>query len=132
MQTGKTAVETSKELHFCTTELGIYEACNGFWKLSNLLKTMSVDDAAEMISVLEELTKRNLTVISLARINLQETLNFSRLSQLNFYDASYVIASQYAQATLVTEDKKLCNEATKLIKVISFKQFQIQIQKGEK
>ena len=129
MKTGKLIIADSKKVNLCTTELGIYEACNGFWKLATLLKTVSPEDAAEMIAVLAELAKTNLTIISFGGINLQKTLQIARQNQLTFYDASYVVASQEAHATLVTDDRRLCKAADKIVRSVTFKQFQDQIEK---
>ena len=129
MQTGKSVVTGSKRAVLHTTELGIYEACNGFWKLATLVKTVNPEDAAEMIAVLSELAKRNLAVISFARIDLHKTLQVATQSRLTFYDASYIIASQQAQAVLVTDDKKLCSAAARIVKSVTFKEFQERIGK---
>lgn len=129
IKSGKLAVSGSKKANLCTTELGVYEACNGFWRLSTLIKSIGPEDAAEMITVLNELTKRNLKVISVANVNLQETLQVARLNQLTFYDASYLVACQENKCTLVTDDKKLCQAAIKTVESITFNQFQTRIER---
>lgn len=52
-------VEASRE-NLVTTDLVIYEACNSLWKLAALLKSISLEDAVEVASVIKELTIRNI------------------------------------------------------------------------
>ncbi len=125
MRSGKRIVVESRKFNLCTTELGIYEGYNGFWKLSTLLKIVSFEDAKEMVALLNELAVKNIiSTISFASLDLPETLQIAVQNQLTFYDASYIAASQNAPATLVTDDRKLCKAANKIIKAITFEQFQ--------
>jgi len=114
-----------------TTDLAIYEACNGLWKLATLLKTLTLKDAQDIATVLNELTAKNLIqTISFASIDLAHTLDIAQKAQVTFYDASYIAAAQNIKAPLATEDQKLLKAANKFVRTISFLQLQNELAKN--
>ena len=114
-----------------STNLAIYEACNGLWKLATLLKTITLEDAADVAAILHELTARNLIkTLSFANIDLSQTLGIAQEAKITFYDASYIEAAKNISATLVTEDKKLRKAAINSVKTISFLQLQGKLAKN--
>ena len=50
-------IEASRE-DLATTDLAIYEACNSLWKLSTLLKQISLEDAADTADTIKDLNIR--------------------------------------------------------------------------
>jgi len=124
-RSGKKLIADAAQADFITTDLAIYEACNGLWKLSTLLKTISLENAQEIVELLNELTTKNLIqTINFTTIDLLSTLNLAQTNHLTFYDASYITAAQNIKATLVTEDKKLFKTANNYVKTMSVAQLE--------
>lgn len=124
-RSGKKLIAESAQADFITTDLAVYEACNGLWKLATLLKTISPQDAQDIATVLNELTAKNIIqTINFTAIDLPYTLALAQKSHITFYDASYIAAAQNVKATLVTEDQKLCKAANNFVKTMSFAQLQ--------
>jgi predicted nucleic acid-binding protein len=131
MRSGKKLIAEAAHAELITTDLAIYEACNGLWKLATLLKTLTLKDAQEIAIVLNELTAKNLIqTISFTSIDLAHTLDIAQKAQLTFYDASYIAAAQNNNATLATEDQKLLKAASKSLKTMSFTQLQNELEKN--
>jgi len=113
-------VEASRE-NLVTTDLAIYEACNSLWKLSTLLKSISLEDAADVANTLKDLTLRSLIQpINFAKLDFSHTLKRAYEEQLTFYDASYITTAESTEAILVTEDEKLRRAAGKFVKTITY------------
>ena len=113
-------IDASRE-SLATTDLAIYEVCNGLWKLSKILKTISLEESLNIATVLKELTVRNLIhVASFAELDLAETLKKACEEHLTFYDASYITIAEKAGATLVTEDEELIEKAGRFVKTITY------------
>ena len=51
-----------------------------------------------------------------------EVFSLACKEDLTIYDASYLYASMKAQATLITDDRKLKEKASKYVKVLNTKQ----------
>ena len=127
-RSGKQLIVEAARDDLATTDLAIYEACNGLWKLATLLKTITLEDASDIAAILTELTAQNLIhTISFTNIDLPQTLVLAQKNQLTFYDASYITAAQTTKATLATEDQKLRKAANKTVKAISFTQLQTEL-----
>jgi predicted nucleic acid-binding protein len=119
---GKELIAKAAREWFATTDLAIYEACNALWKLSTLLRSISLDDGIETAGVLQDLTERDIIhLVSLNKPKLGATLRFACDEKLTFYDASYVMAAKDESAVLVTEDEKLRESARRHVEVMSFK-----------
>jgi predicted nucleic acid-binding protein len=130
-RSGKKLIAEAACAELITTDLAIHEACNGLWKLATLLKTLTLKDAQDIATVLNELTAKNLIqTISFASIDLAHTLDIAQKAQVTFYDASYIAAAQNIKATLATEDQKLLKAANKFVRTISFLQLQNELAKN--
>jgi len=130
-RSGKKLIAMAACSELITTDLAIYEACNGLWKLATLLKTLTLKDAQDIATVLNELTAKNLIqTISFASIDLAHTLDIAQKAQVTFYDASYIAAAQNIKAPLATEDQKLLKAANKFVRTISFLQLQNELAKN--
>jgi len=130
-RSGKKLIADSAQADFITTDLAIYEACNGLWKLATLLKTISLQNAQDIATVLNELTAKNLIqTINFTMIDLPSTLNLAQANHITFYDASYIAAAQRVRAALVTEDQKLCKVANNYVKTMSVAQLEKEFAKG--
>lgn len=113
-------VEASRE-DLVTTDLAIYEACNSLWKLAKLLKTISLEDAADVATILKDLAIRSvIQPINFAKLDLSHALKRAYKEQLTFYDASYITTAESTEAILVTEDEKLRKIASKFVKTITY------------
>ena len=130
-KSGKNLIVEVARAELITTDLAMYEACNGLWKLATLLKTITLEDAADIAVILQELTAKNLIqTISFTTMDLAHTLGIAQKAQITFYDASYIAVAQNIKAIMVTEDQKLCKAASKSVKTISFLQLQNELAKN--
>jgi len=113
-------VEASRET-LVTTDLAIYEACNSLWKLSTLLKSISLEDTVDVANTLKDLALRSLIQpINFAKLDFSQTLKRAYKEQLTFYDTSYITTAESTEAILVTEDEKLRKAASKFVKTITY------------
>ena len=130
-RSGKQLIAQAAHADLFTTDLAVYEACNGLWKLATLLKTLSLKDAQDIAVVLNELTAKNLIqTTNFTSIDLAQTLDIAQKNQLTFYDASYIAAAQNLKAILTTDDQKLLKAASKSVKTFSFSQLQNELAKN--
>jgi predicted nucleic acid-binding protein len=130
-RSGKKLIAEAARADLITTDLAIYEACNGLWKLATLLKTLTLKDAQDIATVLNELTAKNLIqTINFTSIDLSHTLGIAQKTQVTFYDASYIATAQNIKATLATEDQKLLKAASQSVKTMSFAQLQNELAKN--
>lgn len=112
--------EASRE-DLVTTDLALYEACNSLWKLSTLLKSISIDDAIDAATTIKDLATRGvIKPIKFTELDFSNTLRIAHREGLTFYDASYITTARNAEATLVTEDEKLKKAASKFIKTTTY------------
>ena len=129
-RTGKQLTAEAARADLFTTDLAVYEACNGLWKLATLLKTITPEDAADIAGILHELTARELVkTITFTVIDLPHTLSIAQKAKVTFYDASYIEVAQRISATLITEDQKLRKAASNSVKTMSFVQLQKELAK---
>lgn len=113
-------VEASRE-NLVTTDLAIYEACNSLWKLATLLKTITLQEAVEVATILKDLAMRNvIQAVNFTKLDFTHTLNKAYKERLTFYDTSYIATAESTEAILVTEDEKLRKAASKFIKTITY------------
>ena len=131
-RSGKKLIAEAANADLLTTDLAIYESCNGLWKLATLLKTLTLKEAQDIAVVLNELTAKNLIqTINFTNMDLSHTLGMAQKAQVTFYDASYIAISQSIKATLATEDQKLLKAASKsAVETISFSQLQNELAKN--
>jgi predicted nucleic acid-binding protein len=124
-QSGKELIAQAENENLLTTDLAIYESCNGVWKLATLLKTLTRPEAQDIITTLSKLiSKKIIQTVDYTTIDLAETLVIAQRTQTSFYDATYIAIAQPLQATLATEDQKLFKVARNSVKTISFAQLQ--------
>ena len=113
-------VEASRE-GLVTTDLAICEACNSLWKLSKLLRSISLEDAADVATTLKDLAMRGvIQPINFTKLDFFHVLKRAYNERLTFYDASYIAAAESTEAVLVTEDEKLRKAAGKFVKTITY------------
>ena len=104
-----------------TTDLALYEACNGLWKIATLLRTISLEEAISVAAALQELALKNvIQVVSFNKLDFSSTLELAHKEKLTFYDASYIAIAENKKATLVTDDGKLKKAAEKLVKTENY------------
>ncbi len=109
------------EVDLLTTDLALYEAGNGLWKIAVLLKTVSLEDAISVAAVLKEVTLKNvIQIVTFNKIDFSATLELAHKERLTFYDASYVTTARNLNAILVTDDEKLRKAAGKSVKTENY------------
>lgn len=118
---GKQLIIDASHQDLLTTDLAIYEACNSLWKLSTLLKSISIKDAVDTANTIKDLTIRGvIKTIKYTRLDFTNTLTIANKEGLTFYDASYITTAEKAEATLVTEDEKLKKAGSKFVNTITY------------
>ena len=118
---GKRLIVEAHRIDLITTDLAIYEACNSLWKLATLLKTITLEDAADVTKILKDVTGKNvIQTTDFTKLDLPRTLSIAYKERLTFYDASYIVTAEDAKAILVTEDEKLRKAASKFVKTIAY------------
>jgi len=118
---GKRLIVDAFRIDLITTDLAIYEACNSLWKLATLLKTITLEDAADVATLLQEVTVRNvIRTTNFTKLDFPHALSIAHKERLTFYDASYIVTAANTKAILVTEDEKLRKAASKFVKTIAY------------
>jgi predicted nucleic acid-binding protein len=118
---GKQLIFESSSGNLVTTDLAIYEACNSLWKLSKLLKSISIEDAMDVATTLKDLALRGvIKPISFTKLDFSNTLQIAHKERLTFYDATYIATAKSTETILVTEDEKLRKAASKFVKAITY------------
>lgn len=121
---GKRLLAMAREVKLFTMDLTVYEAGNSLWKLSTLPKSISLEDAAKLMGVLGDLVaKQIIEAMRFAELNLNRTLRTANEHGITFYDSSYILIAKGRAATLVTDDAKLRDVASKYTKTIAYKDF---------
>lgn len=100
-------------------QLTVYEAINAIWKEAYLVKSLTPGDADRLIKVLVEV----LDYLNILSPHPYEPDIFRRAVGLGLtvYDASYIVLAGKKGLTLVTEDRKLMENAGKIVNVISLR-----------
>jgi len=90
------------------------------WKEYKLLKKIDKETALSFIKIISDI----LTVTKMNSIKGFENEVFSLACKedLTIYDASYLYTSMKAQTTLITDDRKLKEKASKYVKVLNTEQ----------
>ena len=118
---GKRLLIWATHENIITTDLAIYETCNSLWKLATQLKNISLKDALDTTATIKELIdKEVIQTVTFERLDLSRILRIASEEELTFYDASYIIAAENAEAILVTEDKTLRRKASKHVKTTTY------------
>jgi len=98
-------------------ELTIYEVLNALWKETYVLRKMSIKEAESLLDVFIQLLSY-LKVLDLGGLE-SEVFKISVETGLTVYDASYLALARREKLTLVTEDVKLRNVASTMIRAVS-------------
>jgi len=122
---GKQLIAEASRENLATTDLAIYEACNSLWKLATLLKSISLQDAIDVATVLKELTARHLIgLVNYTELDFSSTFKMAYKQNLTFYDTSFIKLAEGTGAILVTEDDKMKEAARKSVETITYKEFE--------
>jgi len=118
---GKRLIVEAHRIDLITTDLAIYEACNSLWKLATLLKTITLEDAADVTKILKDVTVKNMIqTTNFTKSDFPHTLSIAHKERLTFYDASYIVTAEDEKAILVTEDEKLRKAGSKFVKTTAY------------
>ncbi|MFH0897425.1 MAG: type II toxin-antitoxin system VapC family toxin [Candidatus Bathyarchaeota archaeon] len=122
---GKQLIMDASRENLVTADLALYEACNSLWKLTTLLKIITLEDAVDTATMLKDLATRNvIQPINFTELDFSDTLSRASKEKLTFYDASYVATAERTETTLVTEDEKLSKAASKFVKAITYSELE--------
>ncbi len=122
---GKRLIAEASNEDIVTTDLAIYEACNGLWKLATLLNSISPDDAIDIAQVLKDLAVGGIIkTLDFHGLDITRTLSVAHAERMTFYDASYITAAESAEAKLVTEDDKLRKRAGRFVGTMTYAEFE--------
>jgi|SRR5271157_469016 len=122
---GRSLLTETRDNWFAITDLAIYEACNGLWKMAHLLQQVSIEDAKEIVSVIRVLVDREmLHLLSVSELELASTFELAIRRKLTYYDASYVSAAKRTDTALVTQDAALAKAARELVEVLTVEDFE--------
>ena len=122
---GKQLIAEASRENLVTTDLAIYEACNSLWKLATLLKSISIQDAINVATVLKEVTTRDLIgLVNYTELDFSSTFRMAYKENLTFYDTSFIKIAEGIGAILVTEDDKLKEVARKSVETITYKELE--------
>jgi predicted nucleic acid-binding protein len=102
-------------------DLTTYEAGNGIWKESELLKTLSSEETQKLADNLS-LILSNLEKSSVQPSEFSRVLSLAKSERRTFYDSSYIYVAKRDKMTLVTEDQNLSKIARKHVRVVSVDQ----------
>lgn len=100
-----------------TIELALYESLSAIWKEFRLLKKINEQTAELFVEVLCGVFNV-LEIISIKSLE-KEVFKLASKEGLTIYDASYMYAAMVKGLTLVTDDDKLRNVASKYVKTVS-------------
>ena len=121
---GEKVLEIATKAQLYATDLTLYEIGNGLWKLVALLKVMDLEDALELMDVVQVLVaKEFLKVVSYRELDLKKALELAIRERLTLYDTTYIIAAVSLNATLVTEDERLRDKASKYVATTTYTSF---------
>ena len=92
------------------------------------LNTIDLKDAKDIMGVLKNLTEKEIVkTIHFNQLNPYKILELATNEKITFYDASYIVASETTEATLVTEDRELREKARKYVNTAAYTQFKQEI-----
>jgi len=120
---GEKLLDIATRIPLHVTDLTIYEAGNSLWKLSTLRRTVSLEDAVEIIGVLKDLVRKEVIgIVRFDELDLRRIIELATAEKTTFYDTSYMVAAEALGAALVTEDRELKEKAKKYVDVITYNQ----------
>jgi predicted nucleic acid-binding protein len=89
-----------------TLDLATYEAGNGIWKQTRLLKLISEKDARVTHEALVRLLSRT-SIVRGEELDYTKAMDLAVKKGIAYYDACYIIAAESLKLPLATEDRKL-------------------------
>lgn len=103
-----------------TLDLALYESLNAVWKEYRLLKRIDEDTALKLAEIISDLFKiiKTLSIKGSER----EILSLASREGITVYDASYLYTALKNNLTLVTDDRKLKEKASRRVKVLTSSQ----------
>ena len=120
---GERLLDIAAKVQLHVIDLTIYEVGNSLWKLTFLSKTISLEDAVEVMEALDVLVKRGLIkAVSFNKLDPYRIIKLAVTEELSFYDSSYIVAAGKLNATLATEDRELRRKAKKYVDVANYEQ----------
>ncbi len=122
---GKQLITEASKQNLFTIDLAVYEACNSLWKLSKLLKTITMKDATNIAAAIKDITSYGIIQpINPTELDLSNTLRMAHQQNLTFYGASYIVTAKSLEATFVTDDEKLRKTANKHVQTMTYVDFE--------
>jgi len=108
---------TSAFMEGATVNLALYECLNAIWKECRLLGRIDEKTALSYVDVLADV----FSAIDMLTISgsEEEVLMMALKEGLTIYDASYIYLASEKGLALVTDDLRLRDKASNLVKVIS-------------
>ncbi|MCS7374814.1 MAG: type II toxin-antitoxin system VapC family toxin [archaeon GB-1845-036] len=100
-----------------TLNLALYESINAIWKEYQLLKRLEKNTALLFLDVISSIFNV-INLISIRGVE-REVFNLASKENLTVYDASYLYIAMKNKFTLITDDRRLGDKASKYIKVIT-------------
>ncbi len=99
--------------------LTVYEAINALWKEAKLIKAITIEEAFKLIEIIQEVIDY-MKIIS-PRNYERQILELALKLNITAYDASYIILAKENNLVLVTEDKRLAEKASKIIRTMTLR-----------
>lgn len=96
-------------------DLTVYEVGNALWRM-HAIKKLSASDVEALMDVMADLVGR-INMVSVSDLDIVEIMKLAADKGITFYDAAYVTAAKLKKLTLITDDPKLAEVASKLVKV---------------
>ncbi len=101
----------------CSLDLTVYEALNAVWKESVLLGRIDSEIASKLV---ENIVKVLSVIGQLTIKGVEEKVYETAVEEeLTIYDASYILVAAREGLTLVTDDEKLLDKASKHVPVVT-------------
>ena len=94
-----------------TLDLATYEAGNGIWKQTRLLKLITEKDAHATHDALVALLSRT-SIVRGEDLDHDKAMDLAVKKGIAYYDACYVVAAESLDLPLATEDRKLAGSIT--------------------
>jgi len=95
--------------------LTLYEVGNALWKEAMLLKRITVEEALQLLSIINSV----LTLLNIVELQDRElTLKVACTLNITYYDAAYIVTAYKLNAELVTDDDKLRRKAEEHMEIL--------------
>ena len=108
-------------------DLTFYEIGNSIWKLHTLLKKLSQEEARSLLMVSLQLTTR-LDIIKFDVDDAAQIEELANKAKCSFYDGAYLYAAKKNGHSLITDDRRLAENAAKQKTVVESSSFLFRVQ----